>query len=66
MKREAYRTVDVKQVSIETLIAEKAAQPAVVGIDVAKSESLAVTRWQSGDFERPWRVEDAQGGSRVG
>ena len=57
LKREAYRTVDVKQVSIETLIAEKAAQPAVVGIDVAKSESLAVTRWQSGDFERPWRVE---------
>jgi len=57
MKREAYRSVDVKQVSIESLVAEKAAHPAVVGIDVAKSESLAVTRWQSDDFERPWRVK---------
>jgi len=57
MKREAYRSVDVKQVSIESLVAEKAALPAVVGIDIAKSESLAVTRWQSGDFERPWRAQ---------
>ena len=57
MKREAYRSVDVKQVSIESLVAEKPALPAVVGIDVAKSESLAVTRWQSGDFERPWRTK---------
>ena len=31
--------------------------PAVVGIDIAKSESLAVTRWESGDFERPWRAK---------
>jgi transposase len=57
MKREAYRTVDVKQVSIESLVADKPALAAVVGIDVAKSESLAVVRWQSGDFERPWRVQ---------
>ena len=57
MKREAYRSVDVKQVSIESLVADKPALPAVVGIDVAKSELLAVTRWQSGDFERPWRVK---------
>ena len=57
MKREAYRTVDVKQVLIESLVADKPALPTVVGIDVAKSESLAVTRWQSGDFERPWRAK---------
>ncbi len=57
MKREAYRSVDVKQVSIESLVVDKPAVPAVVGIDVAKSESLAVTRWQSGDFERPWRTK---------
>ena len=57
MKREAYRTIDVKQVLVESLIAERAALSAVVGIDVAKSESLAVVRWPSGEFERPWRVK---------
>jgi transposase len=57
VKREAYRTVDVKQVLIESLVADKPALPAIVGIDVAKAESLAVTRWQSGNFERPWRAK---------
>ncbi len=57
MKREAYRSVDVKQVFVESLVAEKVAMGVVVGIDVAKSESLAVVRWQSGEFERPWRVK---------
>ncbi len=57
MKREAYRTVDVKQVSIESLVADKQALPAVVGIDIAKQESLSVVRWQSGEFERPWRTK---------
>jgi transposase len=57
MKREAYRTVDVKQVWIESLVTDKPAMAAVVGIDVAKKESLAVVRWQSGDFERPWRAQ---------
>jgi hypothetical protein len=57
MKREAYRTVDVKQVSIGSLVADKQAPPAVVGIDIAKQESLSVVRWQSGEFERPWRTK---------
>src|SRR5262249_4919358 len=57
VKREAYRTVDVKQVLIESLVADKPALPAIVGIDVAKAESLAVTRWQSGNFERSWRAK---------
>jgi len=57
MKREAYRSVDVKQILIESLAAGKPGASVVVGIDVAKSESLAVVRWQSGDFERPWRVK---------
>jgi transposase len=57
MKREAYRTVDVKQVLVELLVAERAVLSAVVGIDVAKSESLAVVRWESGEFERPWRAK---------
>ena len=57
MKREAYRTVDVKQVRIESLVTDKPAMAAVVGIDIAKKESLAVVRWQSADFERPWRAQ---------
>jgi transposase len=57
MKREAYRSVDVKQVSIDSLTGDKPAVPVAVGIDVAKSESLAVVRWECGNFERPWRVK---------
>jgi transposase len=57
MKREAYRTVDVKQVLVESLVMDKPAMAAVVGIDVAKKESLAVVRWQNGEFERPWRTQ---------
>jgi transposase len=57
MKREAYRAVDVKQVLIEVTVANRPSMTAVVGIDVAKSESLATVRWQDGGFERPWRVK---------
>jgi transposase len=57
VKREAYRTVDVKQVLIESLVADKPAAPVVVGIDVAKKESLSVVRWSNGEFERPWRAK---------
>ena len=57
MKRRAYRSVDVKQVLIESLVTDKPALGAVVGIDVAKSESLSVVRWQSDGFERPWRAQ---------
>ena len=38
-------------------LADKQALPAVVGIDIAKQESLSVVRWQSGEFERPWRTK---------
>jgi transposase len=56
MKREAYRAVDVKQVFVESLVADKAGVAAVVGLDVAKSDFLAVVRWSDARFERPWRA----------
>ena len=60
MKREAYRAVDVKQVFVESLVADKAGVAAVVGLDIAKSDFLAVIRWSDGRFERPWRVKSPE------
>jgi transposase len=44
-------------VLIETMVANRPAEPAVAGIDVSKSESISMVRWSNGDFERPWRVK---------
>lgn len=60
MKREAYRAVDVKQVFVESLVADKAGVAAVVGLDVAKSDFLATVRWLDGRFERPWRAKSPE------
>jgi transposase len=60
MKREAYRTVDVKRIFVETLVADKPAVAVVMGIDVAKRECIATARWSDGDFERPWRVKNPE------
>jgi transposase len=58
MKREAYRSVDVKQVWVESLVTDRPAEAVTVGLDIAKSEILAVPRWSDGSFERPWRAEN--------
>jgi transposase len=60
MKREAYRAVDVKQVFVESLVANKAGVAAIAGLDIAKSEILATVRWSDGHFERPWRVKSPE------
>ena len=60
MKREAYRAVDVKQVFVDSLVADKAGLAAVVGLDIAKSEFLATVRWSDGRFERPWRAKNPE------
>jgi transposase len=60
MKREAYRAVDVKQVIVESLVANKSGVAAVVGLDIAKSDFLAVVRWSDGGFERPWRAKSPE------
>ena len=58
MKREAYRTVAVNRVLIDSLVADRREVSAVVGIDVAKSELIGVVRWSDGRFERPWKAEN--------
>jgi transposase len=60
MKREAYRAVDVKQVFVESLVADKAGVGAVVGLDVAKNDFLATVRWSDDSFERPWRAKNPE------
>jgi transposase len=60
MKREAYRAVDVKQVIVESLVADKAGVAAFVGLDVAKSDFLATVRWSDACFERPWRAKSPE------
>ena len=58
MKREAYRSVDVKQVWVESLVTNRPAEAATVGLDIAKSEVMVVLRWSDGSFERPWQAEN--------
>jgi hypothetical protein len=60
MRREAYRAVDVKQVWVESLVADRPREAVTVGLDIAKSEFMAVLRWSDGSFERPWRAENSQ------
>jgi transposase len=60
VKREAYRAVDVKQIFVESLVADRAGVAAVVGLDVAKSDFLATVRWSDGLFERPWRAKSPE------
>lgn len=58
MKREAYRTVAVKQVLVDSFVADRGKMSAMVGIDVAKRELIATVRWADGRFERPWKAEN--------
>ena len=60
MRREAYRAVDVKRVSVESMVADRPKEAACVGFDVAKREILTVVRWPDGDFERPWRAANPE------
>jgi transposase len=58
MRRKAYRATRVKQVRWEVLSRGQGACAVEVGFDVGKREVLAVARWESGVFERPWLVEN--------
>jgi len=60
MKREAYRSIDVNRVFVESFVADKAGIAAVIGLDVAKSEFMATARWSDGRFERPWRAKNPE------
>src|SRR5262245_38257876 len=55
-KSKPYSAVAVNHVLPEALTKGRDGQDVVVGFDVGKFEILAVPRWGSADFGRPWRV----------
>ena len=57
MRRRAYRAMSVKNLKIENVLAELAAGPIWVGLDVGKGEVFAVVRDRPGHFTRPWKTK---------
>lgn len=56
-KSKAYRSTEVKNVELESVIA-KASGVVVVGTDVGKFDILATVRFSDGSRERPWKVKN--------
>lgn len=58
MKRKTpYSLLDVKQISVQAIIAARVGHRCIVGVDVAKSELVACVYWPDQSFDRPWRIE---------
>jgi transposase len=55
-RRSPYSLVDVKSVSVESIVQARAGQPCWVGADVAKNEVVVCLYWPDKTFDRPWRV----------
>jgi transposase len=55
-RRSPYSVVDVKGVSVESIVQVRSGQPCHVGTDVAKHEAVLCLYWPDGTFDRPWRV----------
>lgn len=60
LKRKAYRSMSVSEVSISLVQERLPAGPAWVGLDVGKKTVLCVVRDAQGRFERPWRFEQVR------
>jgi transposase len=58
-KSRIYRGTSVKNVDWRLLLGHEG-EDAWVGLDVSKDHILAVLRWPSGQFERPWRVTNPE------
>jgi transposase len=58
MKSRAYRSVKIKNVCLESLLGGRERQRVVVGLDVSKETIFAVVRWESGQYERPWKIQN--------
>jgi transposase len=48
--------VDVKAVSVESIVQARSGQPCSIGTDVAKNEAVLCLYWPDKTFDRPWRV----------
>jgi transposase len=57
-KSKAYRSTEVKNVDLESVIAKAAFGPVWVGVDVGKEHAFVVIRFSDGSFERPWKVRN--------
>ena len=57
-KSKAYRSTEVKNVDLESVIGKMAAGPVWVGVDVGKEHVFVVIRFSDGSFERPWKVRN--------
>lgn len=57
-KSKAYRSTEVKNVDLESVIAKIPAGPVWIGVDVGKKHFFVVVRFCDGSFERPWKVRN--------
>jgi transposase len=55
-RRSPYSVVDVKSVSVESIVPVRSGQACHVGTDVAKHEAVLCLYWPDQTFDRPWRV----------
>lgn len=58
MKSKTYRAVDVNDLDAERLLKQRREAIVHAGLDVGKDYILCVLRWDSHDFERPWRCQN--------
>src|SRR5205085_11098126 len=55
-KSKAYRSISVKQVDVEKILADHPHQPAEAGLDIGKESIWTVIRFRDGSYLRPWRA----------
>ena len=56
MRKRAYRSIRVKKVLVSQIVLELPEGPLWVGVDVGKAVLFVVLRDGSGEFSRPWKV----------
>ena len=60
MVSKAYRATRVNDVDWDRLAAGNEGVNITLGIDVGKRDLWPVCRWETGRFERPWRVKNPE------
>ncbi len=55
-KSKAYRSISVKQVDVEKILADHLHQPVEAGLDIGKQSIWTVIRFRDGSYLRPWRA----------
>ena len=55
-RKTPYSLVDVNGITVESIVAARAGQACIVGVDVAKGELVACLYWPDRSFDRPWRI----------